>query len=156
MELLRQQSRVPRRVLPDRRRSAPRAEEAKIDRRTACVTLTFTLILSESKTRVGIMGADQKPRNKPHVTAASNRVSNLSMLERASIEIQYGPDLARSGQIWPSQANLYMITSTHAKLQARRPILRDVGTRARVPFRSIQVRIVTWADVKIRTCFAVN
>ena len=86
---------------------------------------------------MGIMGADQKPRNKPHVTAASNRVSNLSMLERASIEIQYGPDLARSGQIWPSQANLYMITSTHAKLQARRPILRDVGTRARVPFRSI-------------------
>eukprot|EP00966_Prymnesium_polylepis_P011694 268977-Prymnesium_polylepis.1 len=51
------------------------------------------------------------------------------MLERASIEIQYGLDLARSGQIWPSQTNSYMIT--------RMPILRDVGTRARVPLRSI-------------------
>eukprot|EP00966_Prymnesium_polylepis_P011496 264804-Prymnesium_polylepis.1 len=30
-----------------------------------------------------------------------------------------------------------MITSTYAKFQARRPNLRDVGTRAHVPFRSI-------------------
>eukprot|EP00966_Prymnesium_polylepis_P168869 3904370-Prymnesium_polylepis.1 len=30
-----------------------------------------------------------------------------------------------------------MIASTHAKFQARRPHLREIGTRAHVPFRSI-------------------